>query len=75
MWKVLKLAMSKLGQQIKVDTVNPKSMPRTQLLGHIDLDTREWTDGVLTNMARQVVKLPLVSLFSLVYSSFLILII
>lgn len=64
MWKVLKLAMSKLGQQIRVDTVNPKSMPRTQLLGHIDLDTREWTDGVLTNMARQVVKLPLVSLFA-----------
>ena len=27
-----------------------------QLLGHIDLDTREWTDGVLTSSARQVVR-------------------
>ena len=27
-----------------------------QLLGHIDVDTREWTDGVLTFSARQVVK-------------------
>ena len=27
-----------------------------QLLGHIDMDTREWTDGVLTYSARQVVK-------------------
>ena len=29
-----------------------------QLLGHIDIDTREWTDGVLTYSARQVVKEP-----------------
>jgi len=27
-------------------------------LGHIDLDTREWTDGVLTSSARKVVKEP-----------------
>ena len=27
-----------------------------QLLGRIDVDTREWTDGVLTSSARQVVK-------------------
>ena len=30
-----------------------------QLLGHIDMDTREWSDGVLTNAARQVVREPL----------------
>ncbi len=29
-----------------------------QLLGQIDVDTREWTDGVLTYSARQVVKEP-----------------
>lgn len=29
-----------------------------QLLGQIDIDTREWTDGVLTYSARQVVKEP-----------------
>lgn len=29
-----------------------------QLLGHIDMDTREWSDGVLTYAARQVVKEP-----------------
>ena len=27
-------------------------------MGHIDVDTREWTDGVLTFSARQVVKEP-----------------
>ena len=31
-------------------------MPRQRLLGHIDMDTREWFDGVLTYSARQVVK-------------------
>ena len=39
--------------------MNPKAMPRTQLLGHIDMDTREWTDGVLTYSARQVVREPI----------------
>lgn len=29
-----------------------------QLLGHIDMDTREWSDGVLTMFARLVVKEP-----------------
>ena len=29
-----------------------------QLLGQIDIDTREWSDGVLTYAARQVVKEP-----------------
>ena len=36
--------------------MNPKAMPRQRLLGHIDMDTREWFDGVLTYSARQVVK-------------------
>lgn len=38
--------------------MNPKAMPRQQLLGHIDVDTREWADGVLTNSARNVVREP-----------------
>lgn len=29
-----------------------------QLLGYIDLDTREWHDGVLTVSSRQVIKEP-----------------
>ena len=30
-----------------------------QLLGQIDMDTREWSDGVLTFAARQVIKEPI----------------
>ena len=38
--------------------MNPKSMHRERLLGHMDIDTREWTDGVLTDAARKVVREP-----------------
>ncbi|CAL1541204.1 unnamed protein product [Lymnaea stagnalis] len=58
LWKILRQAMIKLGKNVKQYVMNPKAMPRTQLLGQIDMDTREWTDGVLTYSARQVVREP-----------------
>ena len=36
-----------------------------QLLGNIDMDTREWNDGVLTYAARQVVKEPIGDLMTI----------
>ena len=38
--------------------MNPKSMPRQQLLGQMNNDTREFNEGVLTVSAREVVKNP-----------------
>ncbi|KAL3878520.1 hypothetical protein ACJMK2_030860 [Sinanodonta woodiana] len=58
LWRILRQGLGKIGKVVKHYTMNPKAMPRTQLLGHIDMDTREWTDGVLTYSARQVVKEP-----------------
>lgn len=58
-WKVLKLALQKLNKEIMTHVMNPKSMPRQQLLGHMDNDTREWNEGVLTAAARECVKQPL----------------
>ncbi|XP_068037518.1 cytoplasmic dynein 2 heavy chain 1 isoform X5 [Anomalospiza imberbis] len=58
LWRMLKTALGKTGRVVKQYTMNPKAMPRHQLLGHIDMDTREWSDGVLTNSARQVVREP-----------------
>ncbi|KUF93461.1 hypothetical protein AM588_10011263 [Phytophthora nicotianae] len=57
-WQVLQQALIRCGQLVKTHVMNPKSMPRERLLGHMDLDTREWEDGVLTAAARQVVKEP-----------------
>lgn len=58
LWRVLKAAMTKLGEKVVAHVMNPKSMPRERLLGHMDLDTREWADGVLTDAARKVVREP-----------------
>jgi len=58
LWRVLQAALVKCGQSIVTHVMNPKSMPRSRLLGEMDHDTREWTDGVLTAAARQVVKEP-----------------
>ena len=57
-WRVLKLTLAQMGQKIPTYVMNPKSMPREQLLGHMDMDTREWFDGVLTASARKVVREP-----------------
>jgi len=57
-WRVLQAALIKCGRPVLTHVMNPKSMPRQQLLGTMDLDTREWSDGVLTDAARQVVKEP-----------------
>lgn len=56
--RVLKRAYEKLEKQLVEYFMNPKSMPRTQLLGYMDHDTREWSDGVLTRAARMVIKEP-----------------
>lgn len=57
-WRVLKAAMEKVGVRVITHVMNPKSMPRERLLGIMDNDTREWTDGVLTAAARKVVVEP-----------------
>ncbi|KAM3875467.1 cytoplasmic dynein 2 heavy chain 1 [Diretmus argenteus] len=58
LWRMLRAALSRTGKVVKQYTMNPKAMPRQQLLGHIDMDTREWADGVLTHSARHVVREP-----------------
>ena len=61
-WKILKLAYEKMNQNIVTHIMNPKSMPRNQLLGLMNHDTREFNDGVLTASARAVVKEPVETL-------------
>ncbi|CAD5120552.1 DgyrCDS9119 [Dimorphilus gyrociliatus] len=58
LWKLLQSAMGKTGTVVKKYVMNPKAMPRQMLLGNIDMDTREWSDGVLTWASRQVIKEP-----------------
>jgi dynein heavy chain 2 len=52
--QVLERGLELLGSKPVVYRLNPKAMPRQQLLGSLNLDTREWSDGVLTAAARKV---------------------
>jgi dynein heavy chain 2, cytosolic len=51
-WKILKAAYERMNIKIVTHVMNPKSMPREQLLGHMNHDTREFNDGVLTLSSR-----------------------
>lgn len=55
---ILIKALKKMGKNIKQYVFNPKSMPRNQLLGYVDTETRQWTDGVLTLYSIQVTAEP-----------------
>ncbi len=54
LWEILEKAYERLGRKPIVYKMNPKAMPRQQLLGSMNMDTREWSDGVLTAAARKV---------------------
>uniref|UniRef100_A0A183BTS1 Cytoplasmic dynein 2 heavy chain 1 n=1 Tax=Globodera pallida TaxID=36090 RepID=A0A183BTS1_GLOPA len=59
LWRLLQKTLSLSGAQtVDVYSMDPKAMPRGRLLGHLDLDTREWTDGTLTQAARLATKDP-----------------
>ncbi|EFC42807.1 cytoplasmic dynein [Naegleria gruberi] len=55
-WHVLSEALKKINQKLKSYVVNPKAMPRHQLLGHMDMDTREWFEGIITANSRIILK-------------------
>ena len=50
LWKILTDMISST-----CHIINAKAMPRQKLLGSVNPDTREWTDGVLTSASRQSV--------------------
>ncbi len=56
LWRVLQRAYGVMGIHTHVRVFNPKSVPRQQLLGHLDVDTREWSDGILTAAVRAAAR-------------------
>lgn len=46
----------KMGKNISQNVFNPKSVTKNQLLGQIDVNTRQWNDGILTKYSLQVVS-------------------
>ncbi|CAG08487.1 unnamed protein product, partial [Tetraodon nigroviridis] len=50
-------AQTRLGLQTKMFPLNPKAMSVIELYGVLDPDTRDWTDGILSNIFRDINKL------------------
>lgn len=46
----------RLGLQTKMYPLNPKAMTVIELYGVLDPDTRDWTDGILSNIFRDINK-------------------
>ncbi|CAM9207540.1 unnamed protein product [Chrysoparadoxa australica] len=59
-WKVLKEARCRMTPELKVKVVdlNPKTVPTEELYGHISLATREWKDGLLSSIMRDMGDIP-----------------
>ncbi|XP_028911199.1 dynein heavy chain 10, axonemal isoform X3 [Ornithorhynchus anatinus] len=49
-------AQTRLGLLTKLYTLNPKAMSVIELYGILDPTTRDWTDGVLSNIFREINK-------------------
>nr|XP_044631957.1 dynein axonemal heavy chain 10 isoform X1 [Equus asinus] len=49
-------AQTKLGLMTKLYILNPKAMSVIELYGILDPTTRDWTDGVLSNIFREINK-------------------
>ncbi len=49
-------AQTKLGKKTTLHTINPKSITVAELYGVLDPDTRDWTDGLLSNIFREINK-------------------
>ncbi|XP_060800611.1 cytoplasmic dynein 2 heavy chain 1 [Amyelois transitella] len=52
--QLLKTALTQQGRTIVEYVIGPKSMSRENLLGHIDRDTRQWADGVISATALEI---------------------
>ena len=51
-WQVLMDAQNKFGEKGMVKTHNPKAVTRNELYGYVSMATREWKDGLLSQLFR-----------------------
>ena len=57
-WKTLAQARNLQGQKTKVVDINPKSVKTEELYGFISMATREWKDGLLSKIMRDLGEIP-----------------
>ena len=54
--ETLARAQTKMGRHTKLHVLNPKAQTVSELYGELDPDTRDWTDGLLSNIFRDCNK-------------------
>jgi dynein heavy chain len=57
-WATLAKAWTKMGRPTTVRDLNPKSITANELYGYVELATREWKDGLLSNIMRELASVP-----------------
>lgn len=57
-WRTLQKARALIGQKTVVRDLNPKTQGPGELYGHINLVTREWKDGILSKLMREMASSP-----------------
>lgn len=57
-WRTLLTAMVRVDPTLEVHAhvIDPKVLSKAELFGHLDVTTREWTDGVFTRILRRIVE-------------------
>lgn len=57
-WKTLAQARTRRGDKTKYVDINPKSVKTEELYGYISMATREWKDGLLSKIMRDLGEIP-----------------
>lgn len=57
-WKTLAEARNIRGEKTKIVDINPKSVKTEELYGFISMATREWKDGLLSKVMRDLGEIP-----------------
>jgi dynein heavy chain len=57
-WKMLQRANDKIGKKTTLVDLNPKVINSDELYGYVQMSTREWKDGILSNKMRALSELP-----------------
>jgi hypothetical protein len=57
-WSTLAKTWTKLGRPTLVRDINPKAITANELYGYIQMSTRDWKDGLLSNQMRELGEIP-----------------
>merc|ERR1719174_3683459 len=58
MWKVLKNAKTQTGEKTTVVDFSPKAISTNELYGFVNMQTRDWKDGILSKTMRDLGLIP-----------------